>query len=226
MKRDINSLIGFKIAATDGELGTVKDFYFDDHSWTIRYLIVETGTWLNSRKVFVSPQSVQSGFRDPGKFHVNLTMDQLKNSPSIDTDLPVSRQQEEILHMHHSWQNYWDNNFFGGGTSGDTIPAEEINGENETPGKEYNTHLRSAADVSGYQIHASNGIIGHVNNFLIDDDTWQLLNFVVDTTKWFGGKKVLVDVNYVEAVQWYNYIVFVNIDMAHVENSPEYHRPQ
>jgi len=225
MKRDINSLIGFKIAATDGEIGTVKDFYFDDHTWTIRYLIVETGTWLNSRKVFIFPQSVQSGFRD-GKFHVNLTMDQVKNSPSIDTDLPVSRQQEEVLHLHHSWQNYWDSNFFGGGSTGDTIQAEEVNGNNETPGKEYDVHLRSAAEVSGYQIHASDGIIGHVNNFLIDDDTWELLNFVVDTTKWFGGKKVLIDVNHVEAVQWYNFIVFVDVTMDFIENSPEYHRPQ
>jgi sporulation protein YlmC with PRC-barrel domain len=225
MKRDINSLIGYKIAATDGELGVVKDFYFDDHTWTIRYIIVETGTWLNSRKVFVFPQSVQGGFRDQGKLHVNLTMEQVKNSPSIDTDLPVSRQQEEVLHLHHSWENYWKSNFFGGGYTGDTIQAEELSAEG-TAHPELDVHLRSAAEVSGYQIHATDGIIGHVNNFLIDDDTWQLLNFVVDTTKWFGGKKVLVDVNHVETVQWYNFIVFVDVTMAFIENSPEYNRPE
>jgi sporulation protein YlmC with PRC-barrel domain len=225
MKRDINSLIGYKIAATDGELGTVKDFYFDDSTWIIRYLVIETGSWLASRKVLVTPDVVEKDFRAPGKFKVNLTVEQIKNSPDIDTDLPVSRQQEEVLHLHHSWQNYWDSNFFGGGTSGDTIQAKELSKREEHPQKGYDVNLRSAAEVSGYQIHANNGNIGHVNNFLIDDDSWQLLNFVVDTTKFFGGKKVLVSVEHVESVQWYNYIVFVDISMEEVESSPEYHRP-
>lgn len=222
MKHDVNSLIGYKIAATDGELGTVKDFYFDDKAWTIRYLVVETGSWLSSRKVLVSPQVVSSGFRTPGQFNVSLTMDQIKNSPDIDTDLPVSRQLEEVLHLHHSWQNYWDNSFFGGGTSGDTLQANEVGGRNVNITTEYDANLRSAAEVSGYHIHALGGEIGHVNNFLIDDAAWTLTTFVVDTKNHFGGKKVLIDVAHVDAVQWYNYEVFLNITRDAVEQSPEY----
>lgn len=222
MKMDINSLIGYKIAATDGELGEVTDFYFDDKAWTIRYLIVETGTWLSHRKVLISPESVKKDFRTPGKFNVDLTVDQVRNSPHIDTQLPVSRQQREILHKHHSWENYWESSFFGGGDVGDTIASPE---EQEKIIASLDTHLRSIEDVSGYHIHAYNGQLGHVNNFILDDETWRITQLVIDTRKWLrrSGHKVLIDVSHVESVQWYNYEVFVDMRVEEVDNSPEYH---
>lgn len=221
MKRDINSLIGYKIAATDGELGEVTDFYFDDKAWTIRYLIVETGTWLNHRKVLISPEAVLKDFRTPGKFNVNLTVDQIRNSPDIDTQLPVSRQQREILHKHHAWENYWEANIFGGGDVGTSIPVNEE--EELERAKKLDIHLRSAMHVSGYHIHASDGELGHVNNFILEDATWRITHLVIDTAKWISTHKVLVDVSHVEAVQWYNLEVFLDITQDELTGSPEYH---
>ncbi|WP_147425754.1 PRC-barrel domain-containing protein [Mucilaginibacter gracilis] len=224
MKRDINSLIGYKIAATDGDLGTVKDFYFDDKTWTIRYLVVETGGWLSSRKVLISPQSVLTDYGTTGKFSVSLTTEQIKNSPDIDTDLPVSRQQEEILHMHHSWENYWESTFFGGGNTADAIPAVEVENANddELPKATYDVSLQSAKNVSGYHIHAIGGEIGHLNNYILDDQTWTITDLVIDTANMIGGKKVLVPVSNVDALQWSNYEVYLNITPEAVENSAVY----
>jgi sporulation protein YlmC with PRC-barrel domain len=101
MKRNINSLIGYSIEATDGKIGTVKDFYFDDETWTIRYLVVETGNWLSGRKVLISPVALIKKNWSNGLIPVNLTKEQIQNSPDIDTDKPVSRQQEAMLNQHH-----------------------------------------------------------------------------------------------------------------------------
>ena len=222
MKHDINSLIGYKIHATDGELGTVKDFYFDDKAWTIRYLIVETGSWFSSKKVLVAPQAVSGVTSDT--INVNLTMDQVKNSPDIDTNLPVNRQQEEVLHLHHAWQNYWDGNFFGGGTTGgSTIQANEVSSDFDKIDNKYDINLRSAMEVSGYRIHATDGEIGHVNNFILDTDAWTITTLVVDVkNNLIGGKKVLIDNSHIQAVQWYNAEVFLDMKTAAIESSPEY----
>jgi sporulation protein YlmC with PRC-barrel domain len=220
MTRDINSLLGFKIAASNGELGEVKDFYFDDEKWVIRYLVVDTG--IADRKVLIAPEAVESNFRLPGKFKVNLTIEQILNCPDIDTNLPVSRQQREVLHKHHAWENYWESRFFGGGNATDVIAAETE--ETDEPGVMYDPHLRSAMEVSGYHIHAIGGKIGHVNNFIMDDDTWTLTHFVIDTRNLIGGKKVVVSVEHVDAVQWYNQEVFLDISPEAVEDSPEYHK--
>jgi len=221
MKRDINSLIGYKIAATDGELGEVTDFYFDDKAWTIRYLIVDTGKFLSERKVLISPQVVEKNFREPGKFKLNITVEQIQNSPNIDADLPVSRQQREVLHKHHAWENFWEASFWGSGHADVEIAPEEVHPDEDFFAK-YDIHLRSIEDVSGYGIHAADGEIGHVANFILDDETWQITQLVVDTRKWLSGHRVLVDVSHVLAVQWRNYEVYVDMKIDEIDHSVEY----
>ncbi len=221
MKRNINSLIGYKIAATDGELGEVTDFYFDDKAWTIRYLIVDTGSSLSNRKVLISPEVVARGFREPGKFRVNITVDQVRNSPHIDTQLPVSRQQREILHKHHAWENFWEASFMGTGDGDVEIATGDVKPDEDFFAK-YDIHLRSVEDVSGYGIHAYDGEFGHVNNFILDDETWQITQLVIDTRKWLSGHKVLIDVAHVLAVQWRNYEVYVDLKIDQLDHSMEY----
>jgi sporulation protein YlmC with PRC-barrel domain len=220
MKRNINSLTGFKIVATDGELGEVTDFYFDDQAWTIRYLVVKTGGWLSGRKVLISPQSVIKDDVTGGKILVNLTQEQIRTSPDIGTDLPVSRQQREILHRHHAWESYWESQVSGGGENADNTDPNKIKGDDGSP--TYDLHLQSAKAVSGYTIHASDGEIGHLNNYIIDDEMWVLTELVVDTANFFGGKKVLIDVNHVEGVDWHNFELFINITKDAIKSSPEY----
>ncbi|WP_295654644.1 PRC-barrel domain-containing protein [uncultured Mucilaginibacter sp.] len=214
MKRNVNSLIGFSVAATDGEIGEVEDFHFDDETWTIRYLIVKTGSWLSERKVLISREALLKDSFAASIFHVNMTMEQVQNSPDIDTDKPVSRQQEAKLNSHHFWGIYWEGGNYAGGM-GVGNPPHVTPKESDKTGEDF--HLRSAKEVSGYRIHALDGEIGHVNNFIVDDENWQLLNFVVDTHNIIGGKKVLISVKDVRFISFTNWEVFVNLPIADVE---------
>ena len=105
MKRAIKNLIGFTMGATDGEIGKVTDFYFDDLTWTIRYFVVDTGNWLLNRKVLISPEALLDVDWTNKIFPINLTKEQIKNSPALETDQPVSRQHEMELYAHYPWTN-------------------------------------------------------------------------------------------------------------------------
>jgi sporulation protein YlmC with PRC-barrel domain len=220
MKRNINSLIGYSIEATDGKIGTVKDFYFDDETWTIRYLVVKTGNWLSGRQVLISPVALIKKNWSNGLIPVNLTKEQIQNSPDIDTDKPVSRQQEAMLNQHHFWKNYWRSGSYGGEMGiGNALPVR-IKAIDRDPSEDI--HLRSIVQVSGYGIHASDGEIGHVGDFIIDDETWQLLDIAVDTHNWIGGKKVLIEVSHVHSISFLDWLVNVDIRIAVINNSQLY----
>jgi uncharacterized protein YrrD len=207
MQRIISILIGNNLDATDGEIGKVQDFYFDDHTWTIRYLVVKTGFWLSGRKVLISPQALLNHSWESGIFPVNLTKEQVKHSPDIDTAKPVSRQQEEELTDYYPWQPYWQTAFVPGEVWG-IIPSTPViepglireTEPNRNPVKD--PHLRSYQEVKNYHIHASNGAIGHVNDFILDEQTWQISYLVVATHDWFGGRKVLVAVRHIKTIEW------------------------
>ncbi len=209
MQRNIKSLIGYSMRATDGEIGKVEEFYFDDNTWDIRYLIVKTGSWLFGRSVLISPVAIQSVDWGREDFPVNLTKNQISNSPGTDLHKPVSHQHEIALYEHYTWQPYWRSGFYAGGQWGVMPPAplfaERISkdDENDKMQKENNdVHLRSTERIAGYHIHASDGEIGHVNDFIIDDESWQVLYIVVDTNNWIGGKKVLVPVKHIKEINW------------------------
>lgn len=225
MQRSINELIGYRVGATDGEIGKVEEFYFDDLSWKIRYLIVKTGNWLSGRSVLISPDAAVSGSWGPGTFPVRLTKEQVRDSPDIDTDKPVSRRQEIELYGHYGWQSYWGSGFFAGGfaniSDASPIIDEKIIHEsaNSDPHNENDPHLRSTQRITGYHIHASDGDIGHVNDFILDDQTWQISYIVVDTHNWIGGKKVLIAPQHIKEVQWENSKVMVDISVDSIQQS-------
>lgn len=231
MKRRIESLIGFTIGGTDGEIGKVKEFYFDDRSWIIRYLIVETGSWLFGRKILLSPQALLTPDWEKQIFPVNLTMEQIKGSPEIDTDKPVSRQQETELYGYYPWTNYWGGVLWAGGvgTSGmmtqRTLPFEQAihNELNAEGGKNHiDPHLRSSDIVTGYIIKAIDGEIGDVEDFIINDLTWAINFMVVDTGNWFPGKKVLISPKWIKEINWETSTVIINASEAEVKNSPKF----
>src|SRR5450432_2331875 len=109
MQRNLNSLLSMKLKGTDGEIGKLKDFYFDDISWTIRHLILKTGSWFSERDVLISTEAVVHSNWEPGIIPVRLTKDQMLKSPDIETDKPVARQQEIEIYGHNLWQPYWGN---------------------------------------------------------------------------------------------------------------------
>lgn len=227
MKRRIESLIGFTIGGTDGEIGKVKEFYFDDQSWTIRYLVVETGTWLFGKEVLVSTEAVLTPDWNGKVFPVNLTKEQIKNSPDIDTDKPVSRQHEIELYNYYPWTSYWGGGGWAGGMgttgmiSAATPPLETAIQEN-TAKQGGDPHLRSTVHVAGYNIKATDGEIGDVEDFILDDSNWKIDYMLVDTGNWFPGKKVIISPNLVKEVEWDKALVVVKATEEQVKNSPEY----
>lgn len=228
MQRNAKSLIGFTMGATDGELGKVEGFYFDDETWTVRYLVVKTGGWLSGRKVLISPTALEGADWENETFPINLTKEQIKNSPDIDTEKPVSRQQEVELYSHYAWPYYGGTGagFYGGmgmmGMASSRIPFEDRIAEQEFEKNPGDPHLRSTSEVKGYNIHATDGEIGEVEDFIIDDETWNVRLLVVDTGNWFPGKKVLISPKWITDVKWENSAVYVDIPVDAVKNSPEY----
>jgi len=232
MKRNAKKLLGFTIGASDGEIGKVKDFYFDDLSWTIRYLVVETGTWLAGRKVLISTQALHGANWENETFPVNLTQEQVKNSPDIDTTKPVSRRHELQLHQYYPWTGYWEGGLWGGGlgTSGMmmhfTEPFEEAIKKSSAAeageDAEYDPHLRSITNVTGYNIRNANDTIGEVNDFIVDDETWQISFIVADTGSWLPGKKVLLSPRWIQDMNWETEVVHVQHTAEQIKHSPAY----
>jgi uncharacterized protein YrrD len=231
MNRNIKSLIGFDLKETDGDIGKVVDFYFDDKSWTVRYAIVKTGNWLSEKKVLISPQAFKEPDWENEEFPVNLTQEQIKNSPDIDTEKPVSRQQEEQLSNYYPWEGYWDEAhdaaIFGQMPSDlyyeDVTPPVPTAAETDIYAQENNDqHLHSTEDVDGYNIHAIDGEIGKVVDYIVDDANWKLKYFVVETGSWLNSKKVLLSTRWIKEVNWENSTVIVNISTEAVKNSPEF----
>jgi uncharacterized protein YrrD len=215
------TLTGYKLNSLDGEIGEVKEFYFDDQHWTIRYLVADTGDWLTDRQVLISPYALVEVIAANENITTNLTKKQIEGSPSLDSDKPVSRQFEVAYHRYYGWSMYW------GGPEGwgsyPTIVGEpEQWGKATTAEKAWDPHLRSTHDVSGYHIQAADGEIGHVEDFIIDDETWAIRYLVIDTRNWWSGEKVLVAPQWIERVSWSKRKVFINLTRETIKHSPEY----
>ncbi|MES2695139.1 MAG: PRC-barrel domain-containing protein [Verrucomicrobiota bacterium] len=225
MFRSTKQMKGHALRARDGDIGEVKDFYFDDRQWQIRYLVVETGAWLQSRRVLLSPAAVGGMDGSLKTFPVDLTMEQVRNSPGIDTDKPVSRQHEEELHAYYGWPAYWAPTL-GIGDLGVPLmppPAPEPPTEGNAPLRRTgDPHLRSANHTTGYTIEATDGSIGHVDDYLIDDDGWRIRYLVIDTRNWWPGKKVLVAPGWIRDVSWESHSVHLDINRDAVKASPAY----
>ena len=224
MKRNLNSLLNLRLKGTDGEIGKLRDFYFDDISWTIRHLILKTGSWFSERDVLISPDAVLHSHWEPGILPVSLTKDQMLKSPEIEADKPVARQQEIEIYGHNLWQPYWGNSFYTTGLW-DINSQAKSSGENEVIKEHeedrrdgYNKHLRSTLVVTGFRIQAVDGSIGHVIDYIFDDLTWQISHVAIDTHNWIGGIKTLIPVMNIKEIQWSEAKVFVNENIESIKN--------
>lgn len=223
MKRRLNELVNSVVRARDGVVGTVQNFYFDDVTWSIRYLVVETGKWLENRRVLVSVVSV--GVPDWGSrtFPVDLTREQVRNSPKIDTADAVSRQYEASLIDHYGWPIYWQEGFYYPPLSVAAVlplKAKETEEETVPPLRRSDPHLQSMRDVAGCQIHATDGNIGHAEDFIVDDTEWAIRYLVVDTRNWLPGRRVLVSPQWIEKIVWEDRKIIVDLSRHAVEGCP------
>jgi len=221
MIRSVQQTRGVAIEATDGPIGDVHDLYFHDDTWTIRYYVVDTGKWLPGRKVLIPPDVIKQTAPGHAGVPVALTREQVRNSPDIDTDRPISRRAELILYRHYGWAPYW---FPLEPASPVVIDGDAVEREREATSGESggDPHLRSAKDVIGYEVVATDGEIGHIDDFLIDDETAKVRYAVIDTRNWLPGKKVLIAPEWIQEVKWSDSKVFVDLPREAVKNSPEY----
>ncbi|HEY5370869.1 MAG TPA: hypothetical protein VIJ75_17935 [Hanamia sp.] len=230
MQRNIKSLFGYGMEATDGDFGKVEDFYFEDTTWVINYLIVKTGNWFLYREVLIAPQAIVKRYKESGIFAVNLSKEQIRTSPDIDTDKPVSRQQVMELYGHYAWQRYSGSGFYASGSAAamDNVPIidEKIMKEADPKRSDDDLHLRSTRKITGYHIHASDGDFGHVSDFICDDVTWQIMYLVVDTHNWFGGRKILVETGTIKEIQWENSKVILDISINSLKDCPSFDESQ
>jgi|CZKS01.1.fsa_nt_gi hypothetical protein len=219
-------LKGLAIHATDGELGTVDQFYFDDETWAIRYLAVETGGWLGGRQVLISPMSVLHTDWPAKRLDVSLTKKQVENSPDINTHLPVSRQHEAEYNLYYGYPYYWGGPFLWGPvpypadlaipTTASTKAADRVESESA------DSHLFSAEAITGYYVEATDGEIGHVDGFVIDDEAWAIRYVEVATRNWLPGKKVLISPAWIERVSWAESNISVGLSREAIKSCPEY----
>ena len=227
MLRNVKDLHGFAIHATDGEIGTVDQFYFDDETWAIRYVTVETGAWINSRRVLISPISVVHTDWEAKRLDVALTKKQVENSPDIDTNKPVSRQHEATYLGYYGYASYWGGPYlWGAGPSPSALamrttrPVEPM--ADRISRESMDSHLRSTRGVTGYHVDATDGEIGHVDGFVMDDEAWAIRYIEVATRNWWPGKKVLVSPAWVERVSWPESKVHVGLSREAIKSGPEY----
>ncbi len=222
MLRNIKDLKGYQVEAKDGKMGSVHDFLFDDVDWIIRYLVVDTGGWLPGRRVLIVPAALGEPDRDAKVFPVDLTRQQVAESPDIDTDRPVSRQEELKLYTYYAWIPYWSSR---GGVHPPPTGAqvEPVAGtQAETGGRRENNDLRSAREVIGYHILAQDKTAGHVEDFLLEDDSWFIRYVEVDTKNWWPGKKVLLSPLWLKDISWDYRTATVELSRDKIKEAPEY----
>jgi len=215
------TLIGYMLDSLDGEIGKVKDFYYDDLHWTVRYLVAEAGNWLTGRQVLISPFALMGVNKEERCISIDLVKQQIEESPSLDSDKPVSRQFEEAYYGHYGYPTYWGGPFSWGPYRSPMRDREQWK-ESSQSKKGWDLHLRSTGDATGHHIQTLNGEIGHVEDFVIDDETWAIRYIIVDTHNWWPGKKVLVATQWVERVSWDERKVLINLNRETIKESPEY----
>jgi hypothetical protein len=241
MLRSMNDLKDYTIHATDGNIGHVKDFYFDDKRWVIRYLVVDTGSWLSSRKVLISPIAIGKPNWRERMLPVSITKEQVKNSPDIDTAKPVSRQHEIEYLGYYNYPLYWGGmGLWGeeaypnlmitgaGGLVTEPPIFQTPSGNIDDADREVAEHqhedpdLRSCVAVTGYGIKAIDGEIGHVSGFLVDEETWAIRYMIIEAGNWWLGHKILIAPQWVETVSWVDAKVSIQLTRQAIKEAPPY----
>ncbi len=229
MLHTLSSLAGFTIQAADGNVGTVKDFYFDDRHWTIRHLVIEIGSLLESHKVLLSPVHIKHLNYENKMIVVDLSVSDIKGSSHIDTNRSVAQQYEIDYLSYYGYAFYWGTNSLwdsSGEPKALTVmeespqAAETFAAIDTVRRMHGDRHLRSCNEIVNYHIQASDGEIGHLHGMLIDEDTWAIRYFIASTSNWWLGNKVLIGPQEVKDISWGNAKIYVDMTQAQVKGSP------
>jgi hypothetical protein len=221
MLRETKELRGFKLRAHDGDIGSVQEFYFDDQTWTVRYLVADTGSWLIERSVLISPYSLGLAIEEDHVIPVDLTKDQIERSPRIASHEPVSRQFEVDFYSFYGLPiNGYGRHRLPHSSVVD--PGGQASSRADRSKNPWDPHLRSTRDLTGYHVHAKDGAFGHISGFIIDDETWVIRYLIVDTKNWWPAKHVLICPEWIESISWDDWQVHVGLTCEVIRAAPPY----
>jgi hypothetical protein len=214
MLRSLNEIRGYELRARDGELGKVTDFLFDDRAWVVRYVAARAGSWIAGRDVLISPAKLGTPDWEGQALPVDMTVEQIRNSPGVESQPPVSRRESVDLSRYYIWVPFQV-------PTGTPIAVKEAK-EDETGDGQPDPHLRSADEVKGYKIDATDEEFGHVADFIADTNTWHIRYIVIDTLNWIPGGEVLIAPQWTERVDWEERELHVAMSREKIENCPDY----
>jgi len=230
MLRSVKKCKDYALGAKDGRIGHAKEFYFDDSHWTLRYLVAQAGNWLTGQLVLLSPHALGKIDDAEKTIPVNLTREQIENSPAPETERPLSRQFEADYFRYFGWPYYWVGPYLWGPSPypGPSLDPGGLTGPRTGRDIRYkgDPHLRSTDEVSGYHIAAHDGEIGHVEDYLFDDSDWSIHYVTVNTHNWWPGKRVLIPPSWIGDIKWEERLVMVDADREDILNAPAYNRDQ
>lgn len=218
-----HKITGATVKGTDGEIGTLEDFYFEEDRWTVRYLLVDTGKWFSGKRVLISPMSVRDGWGKNG-IRLGLTKDQVWNSPEIRDEEPLSPGRESQLVAYYGYPDYWGAASIWGNFDSPAALVESPPQEKKPAARTIDPearHLRSIKQSTGYHLHARNGEIGHVDDFLIGEESWRIRYLLVDTSNWIGGRSVIVSPETVERIDKDKELLNIAVDREAIKQAPE-----
>jgi uncharacterized protein YrrD len=216
---------GATIRAVDGDIGTVEDFYFEEDRWTVRYLLVDTGKWMSGKKVLLSPMSV--GEWNAEEIRVSLNKNQVWDSPEFNPQGPFSHDHEKQVLGYYGYPYYWGAagvwGMFDEPAALLTAPAPPAPDPAKATGIDPESRsLRSTHKSTGYHLRASDGEVGHVDDFLIGDKSWRIRYLLVDTSNWIGGRSVIVSSEALERVDKQHAMLHVGVTRDAIKQSPSF----
>jgi PRC-barrel domain len=202
MLHELKMLAGSSVTATDGEIGCIRTFLFDDQSWMVHYVAVEVGHWAGRRDVVIAVSAIDQPNWSSRSFRVRMTKQQVSESPDIDTEKPVTFQQRIAMEKYFGRFACWVDEEFGMSS----IPTGV---EYPIDGKE-DPHLRSTEDMLGYEVWAADGDMGRLEGFVVDEATWHLGYLDVQAGGWLRDRSVLVPTRWVHSVSWADHRIYVH----------------
>jgi stress response protein YsnF len=228
MLQSANDLKGYAIIAADGEIGSIEDFYFEDTSLAIRFLIANTGNWMTNRLSLISPLTISHLDREKRNIHVTLTKEQVKQSPGIDKHQPVSRQMEKLVTNYYG-DRYWKDRpdltpaqLAAANAAAATVKAAVTSQAAVSTVPAPDVHLRSMQEMTTYDIEGQDGKFGELEDFFLETDDWSIRYIGVDTHRFWSGKHVLISPLWLGQINWAQRKVSVSLTRAQIENSPDF----
>lgn len=224
-----SDLQNYDVKGGTEHIGKLHDLYLDDETWQIKWFVIETGNWFSSNKILLDSQKITSLSPHDATLHVALTQQEVENAPSASEHPPVSDQHRNEFSYVAASHNTLLFPGYAGLMMPTTLierpdrPSEAEKDLDAMAREQADRHLRSASEIEGYTIHASNGKLGPLSDLVIDTSEWTVELLALDTSKWMPGRTVVISPLSIDRISWESRELMVKMDKATIEASPELH---